>query len=140
MTIAEEDGWHTIGTHALRFEAPDIVHMKIVGDLTLAEVQQLLRIDDEFPVPNKGFYALLDIAAAGKPNLEILKSQEMLKQMTGYRAMVYYRAQFQHRTVVELVTKVAKSLKLSLANTPLVAFAEEKEARDWIDARRREHE
>lgn len=139
MTIAEEDSWFTIGAHSLRFEAPDVVHVKVVGDLTLAEVQQLLRIDDEFPVPNKGFFALVDIAAAGKPNLDILKSQEMLKQMTGYRAMVYYRAQFQHRTVVELVTKVAKSLKLSLANTPLVAFAQEKEAREWIDGHRREH-
>lgn len=139
MTIAEEDGWHTIGAHSLRFEAPDIVHMKIVGDLTVAEVQQLLQLDDEFPVPDKGLFALIDIPGAGKPNLEILKSPEILQKMRGYRAFVYYRAQFQHRTVVEIVTKVAKALKLSLSNTPLVAFAEEKEARDWIDGHRREH-
>lgn len=139
MTISREDGWFTIGAHSLRFEAPDIVHMKIVGDLTVAEIQRLLQVDDEFPVPEKGFFALIDIPEAGRPNLEILKSQEILQQLRAYRAFVYHRAQFQHRTVIEIVTKVAKALKLSLSNTPLVAFAEEKEAREWIDGYRRDH-
>lgn len=139
MTIAPEDGWHTIGQHSLRFEAPDIVHMKVVGDLTLAEVERLLQIDDDFPVPAKGFFALIDIPAAGRPNLEILKSEAILQQLRQYRAFVYYRAQFQHRTVVEIVKKVAKTLKLSLANTPLVAFAKEEEAREWIDEHRQKN-
>lgn len=139
MTLAQNDGWHKIGRHSLRFEEPDIVHMKIVGDLTVAEVEHLLRIDDEFSPADKGYFALVDIAEAGKPNLEILKYPNILQQMQGYRAFVYYRAQFQHRTVVEIVQKVAKALKLSLSNVPLVAFANESEARAWLDNYRREN-
>jgi len=132
MTTAPDNGWHTIGQHSLRFDAPDIVHMIIVGDLTVSEVERLLKIDDEFPRPEKGFVALVDISKAGKPNLEILKSQDILNQLSEYRAFVYYRAQFQHRTVVEIVQKVAKALKLALSRVPLVAFATENEAHEWI--------
>jgi hypothetical protein len=138
MTTAPDAGWHTIGQHSLRFEEPDIVHMIIVGDLTVTEVEQLLRIDDEFPPAEKGFFAFVDISRAGRPNLEILKAPDILKQLGGYRAFVYYRAQFQHRTVVEIVKKVANALKLALSRVPLVAFAKESEAREWIDTYRRE--
>jgi hypothetical protein len=139
MSIAPENGWFRIGQHSLRFEEPDIVHMKIVGDLTVAEVERLFQIDDEFPHVEKGFFSLIDIAEAGRPNLELLKSPEMLKHLEQYRAFVYYRAQFQHRTVLEIVKKVANALKLALSRVPLVAFVKESEAYEWINTFRREN-
>ena len=133
MSETNTDGWHEIGTHVLRFEAPDIVHMRFIGDLTLADVGQLLKTDDAFPKLEKGYFALGDVSAVGRPNLEMLKSNEILKQMQNYRAFVYYRAQFQHRTVIEIVQKVSRALNLSISSKPLVAFATEVEARAWID-------
>ncbi len=133
MNEALEAKWHEIGKHSLRFESPDIVHMRIVGDLSLAQVQQLLEWVDAFPKPEKGYFSLIDIAEAGRPNLEILKSNALLKKMQIYGAFVYYRAQFQHRTVIEIVQKISRALNLSLKTIPLVAFATEAEARVWID-------
>jgi hypothetical protein len=138
-TMTSEDGWQQIGRHRVRFEGPDILHLKIVGDLTLAEVTRLLQMDEVHPIPEKGYFAFINVGDAGKPNLDILKSQDLMKKMSAYRAMVYYRAQFQHRTVVEIVQKITNTLKLSLRHTPFVAFVEETEGRAWIDSFRREH-
>ncbi len=130
------DEWHIVGNHSVRFEHPDILHMRIKGDLTTEQVEELLSIDDAFPQLSNGAFALIDIAEAGRPNLEILKSPSIMNKMKGYRAFVYYRALFQHRTVVDLVRKVSRALKLSISNTPLMAFATESEARVWIGLER----
>jgi hypothetical protein len=108
-----------------------------VGDLTLLEISQLFEMADSFPKPKNGFLNFVDLSGAGRPNLEILKSNEVLKQMEPYRAFIYYRAQFQQRTVIEIVQKVSRALKLSLSKVPLVAFATEAEAREWMDDYRR---
>lgn len=139
MSEIHDDEWHHIGQHFLRFEAPDIVHTRIVGDLTVAEVKQLLHIDDIFPKIEKGYFALIDVPAAGRPNLEILKSDETLEQLQAYRAFIYYRAEFKHRTVIEIVQKISRALKLTLSAKPLVAFATEAEARAWIDNYRQQN-
>ena len=89
-------------------------------------------LPDTFPKPENGYFALVDIPAAGRPNLEILKSDELLKQLQSYRAFIYYHAQFKHRTVIELVQRISHGLKLSISTMPLVAFATEAEARAWI--------
>ncbi len=139
MSALQPNEWHQIGQHSLRFEEPDVVHMRIIGDLTITEVQQLLHTDDSFPKTDKGYFALIDIPDAGRPNLEILKSEEILEKFKIYRAVVYYRAEFKHRTVIEIVQKVSRTFKLSLSAIPLVAFATEAEARSWIDDHRQQH-
>ena len=136
MSALHENDWHEIGKHSLRFEAPDIVHMRVVGDMTLPQIKQIFNTAESFPMPEKGFFSLIDIPQAGRPNLEILKSDEILKQLQSYRAMVYYRAQFKHRTVIELVQRISHGLKLAMSTMPLVAFATEEEGRAWIESHR----
>ena len=138
MSETAPDEWHAIGNHSVRFEMPDIMHMRIKGDLTSDEVAYLLTIDAAFPKAEKGTFALIDIAESGRPNLEVLRSTTIMERLKGYRAFIYYRAQFQHRTVVDIVRKISRALNLSIRSTPLMAFATEAEARAWIDEHRRQ--
>lgn len=139
MSAVHGDEWHQIGKHFMRFEAPDVVHMRVVGDLTLLQVSQMFELANSFPNAKRGFFNFVDLFDAGRPNLEILKSNEILKQMAPYRAFIYYRAEFKHRTVIEIVQKVSRALKLPLSTKPIVAFATEAEARTWVDDYRHEN-
>lgn len=134
MNHIETSGeWQAIGTHSVRLETPDIVHMRIIGDLGNDQVRHLLGMFEDSSKNNRGLFALIDISKAGRPNLDILKSSDIVEKMRGYRAFVYYKAQFQHRTVLEIVKKVAKAFRLSLHTMPLVAFATDAEAYAWIE-------
>lgn len=136
MSKSNVEKWHALGQHSIRVEEPDIVHIRIVGDLHREEVEKILRFSNDYPQPEKGFFALIDIPRAGRPNLEILRSDSIVEEMRKFRAMVYYGAEFQHRTVIDIVQKIIRGLKLSLNTLPLVPFATEAEGRAWIDMRR----
>ncbi len=134
MNHSEMSGeWHAIGTHSVRFETPDIVHMRVVGDLGNDQVRHLLGMFDESSKNAGGLFSIIDISKAGRPNLDILKSNDIVEQMQRYRAFVYYNAQFSHRTVLEIVKKITRAFRLSLHTMPLVAFATEAEAYAWIE-------
>lgn len=138
MTDAANDGWHAIGSHSVRFEEPDILHIRIVGDLGNDQVRGLLNTFEESirNVPRP--VAMVDISKSGRPNLDILKSSDLLDQMRRYRAFVYYNAQFSHRTVLDIVRKISRAFRLSLQYTPLIAFATEAEAYAWIEQFRKQ--
>lgn len=140
MTAANESEWHSIGQHLVRIELPDIVHVRLRGDVTRSQIEGILAFERDVPRPEKGFFSLMDVFDAGRPNLEILRSADIVKQIQQYRAMVYYRAQFKHRTVLEIVQKINRTLNLSLSLVPLVAFATETQARAWIAEQRQAHD
>jgi len=135
---AANGGWHAIGSHSVRFEEPDILHIRVVGDLGTEQVRGLLNTFDESTRNAPSPVAMVDIAKSGRPNLEILKSSDILEQMRRYRAFVYYNAQFSHRTVLDIVRKISRAFRLSLQHTPLVAFATEAEAYAWIEQFRKQ--
>lgn len=130
--------WHAIGLHAVRFEDPDVLHMRIVGDLGNEQVRGLLNTFEASTRNVPRPVAMIDISKSGRPNLDILKSSDILDQMRRYRAFVYYNAQFSHRTVLDIVRKVSSAFRLSLQHTPLIAFATEAEAYAWIEQFRKQ--
>lgn len=137
MTTSADNDWQFIGKHAIRFEAPDIVYSRANGDVSIDETRQMMSFLDALPKPEKGFFALLDTANAGRQDPAALKMPEIIERMNRYRAMVYFNADFHHRTIIALYQRVGRLLKFATSNIPLMIFNTEADARAWIDAQRR---
>lgn len=138
MPDAGKGEWHAIGTHWVRFEEPGILHMRIVGDLGNEQVRGLLNTFEESTRNVPRPVAMIDISKSGRPNLDILKSSDILDQMRRYRAFVYYNAQFSHRTVLDIVRKVSRAFRLSIQSSEMIAFATEADAYAWIEQFRKQ--
>jgi hypothetical protein len=137
VTTPTDDGWHFIGKHAMRFEPPDIVYSRPDGDISVENVKQMLAFLDTLPKPEKGFYALLDTAHAGRQDPATMKTPEIQDRMHVYRAMVYFNADFHHRTIIGLYQRVGRLLKFTTANIPVRICNTEAEARAWIEGERK---
>lgn len=137
MTIPADDGWHFIGKHAFRFEPPDILFSRPNGDMSVDQVKQMMAFLDTLPTPEKGFFALLDSAQAGRQDPAAMKLPEVMERMQLYQAMVYFNADFHHRTIIGLYQRVGRLMKFATSNIPVMICNTETEARAWIDAQRR---
>lgn len=136
MTEPSADGWHFIGKHSVRFEAPDIIFNRPDGDMSIDEMRRILELVNSFPKPEKGYFGLIDASKGGRSDPAAMKDPALRAMNENHRGVVYFNAAFFHRTMIGIFQRAARLLKLGHNNTPLEIFETEAEARAWIEARR----
>ena len=126
-----------MGPSIVRFEAPDIVHIKAIGDLSLEAMDQLLAEITRLTAGRGAYFVLSDISLIGKISPEARKRVSERVDTLQIRGGVAFGASFPQRVIVTLLARVL-SLFGNLGERPLVIVETEAQARAWIDARRRE--
>ena len=117
-----------VGPHRLTLELPDVLYMRLDGDVNVDHMRAFLEVISEFPGQ---VHVLRD---ARKSRSVTAQAREfMLKNMPKGKAasFISFGAPFHARTVISML---AKAIRLLLHDSPIVGFTNtEMEARAWID-------
>lgn len=137
MTATTSPGdWHGVGTHKVRFEAPDIIHTRPHGNISLSDSLALAAFAKGLTKPEKGFFSLIDMAHVGRQDPNTAKQPEAHEYLASQRAQAFYNASFHQRALIGIFVRLSRLLKSSTpANAKI--FATEAEARAWIDETRK---
>lgn len=136
MTVPPDDGWQFVGKHAIRFEPPDIVFSRPDGDMSAAEMRQIMELVALLPEPEKGLFGIIDASKAGRSDPAAVKMPDVRALSRKHRAVIYINARFYQRTLVGIFQRANKLLKVAPDNGPIHFFDTEAEARAWIAEQR----
>ncbi|MDI1481781.1 STAS/SEC14 domain-containing protein [Polyangium sp. y55x31] len=137
MALSNTD-WETFGEHVVRFEAPDIVHIRNVGDIALEDMQRMFEaiLGGVAQAGGRVFW-LADITRMGHVRAEARKlaiESDITKNLLG---TAIYGGNFQQRAISNLAIKAARVLNPKSVATPFKFLATEAEARAYVEAIRR---
>lgn len=117
-----------VGPHRVVIEPPDLLYLKLDGDVELEHIKAFLEAVAEFPAE---VHILRD---ARKSRIVTAAAREyMLKTMPKGKVVSFisFGAPFHARTVISML---AKAIRLLRHDSPVVGFTStEAEARAWID-------
>lgn len=130
---ADVDGEVHVGPHRLRFERPDILHLRFRDAVEPEHVDRFFSLAASLSL-DRPIYLLRDVRSGGslgpKTRLRIIQSADPRR----VAAIVSYGASFQVRVVSTMLLNAMRVFKRS---APQFAFFDtETEARAWIEAHR----
>lgn len=135
--IGEHDRMESVksGRHEVRFEEPDIVHIRIVGELLVSDLEVLYPALQRYGEGLNRQLWLMDMAEAGTMSPESRRrSAEWVPRIRiGAAAMVH--AGFEQRIITKMLTHVYRLL--GVMNHPTRFFDDEASARAWLASQRR---
>lgn len=124
------------GKHITYFEEPDIIFMKLAGDVSDAEGLELLRRQKSFAEGRKMLFFLMDAKEMAGISPAARKAvAETLKEIPLY-GMANFEAPMKARVVAKLVITAINLFRKDASTNPVEFFPSEKEAREWIAERR----
>ena len=124
------------GKHITYFEEPDIIFMKLSGDVTDAEGLELLRRQRGFAEGRKLLFFLMDDREMAGISPDARKAvAEMLKEIPLY-GMANFQAPMKAKVVAKLVITAINLFRKDAKSNPVEFFNSEEEARAWIAQRR----
>lgn len=127
------------GKHITYFEEPDIIFMKLAGDVSDAEGLELLRRQRAFAEGRKMLFFLMDSRemAGISPGARKAVAQT-LKEIPLY-GMANFEAPMKARVVAKLVITAINLFRKDASTNPVEFFPTEEEARQWIASRREQY-
>jgi hypothetical protein len=127
------------GKHTTYFEEPDIIFMRLVGDVSDAEGLELLRRQKAFAEGRKMLFFLMDgrEMAGISPGARKAVAQT-LKEIPLY-GMANFESPLKARVVAKLVITAINLFRKDAATNPVEFFPSEEEARQWITSRREKY-
>jgi hypothetical protein len=127
---------HRIGVQVTRFEEPDVIFMKLIGEVSEEEGLELSRRQRELGRGREHVFFLIDLAELDKlPPVVRKAATETLRDLPT-RGIAIYRAPFKAKVLAKMII-TALNLFRSAMDKHAVEFAEtEEEARDWIASQR----
>ena len=127
------------GKHITYFEEPDIIFMKLSGDVSDAEGLELLRRQKAFAEGRKMLFFLMDgREMAGISPGARRAVAETLKEIPLY-GMANFQSSMKARVVAKLVITAINLFRKDASTNPVEFFSSEQEAREWIDSRREKY-
>lgn len=127
------------GKHVTYFEEPDIIFMKLSGDVSDAEGLELLRRQRAFAEGRKMLFFLMD----GKEMAGISPGArkavaETLKEIPLF-GMANFESPMKARVMAKLVITAINLFRKDASTNPVEFFPSEAEARAWIASRREKY-
>jgi hypothetical protein len=128
------------GKHITYFEEPDIIFMKLAGDVSDAEGLELLRRQKAFAEGRKMLFFLMDgREMAGISPVARRAVAETLKEIPLY-GMANFQSSMKARVVAKLVITAINLFRKDASTNPVQFFSSEQEAREWIASRREKYQ
>ena len=122
------------GLHKLTFEYPDVIMVRLQGDISLEEVQQFTEVAR--PVTAGVHYWLLDSSRAGHFGAEARKWAADSRPPSGYRGTAVFGVNFSQRVLATMLMTAMRLLQPQ--RPPIYLFATEAQARAWVKSARRQ--
>jgi hypothetical protein len=127
-----------IGKQITYFEEPDIVVLKIVGEVTKEEGFEINRRHAEWGQGRERVFFLIDLEKLEKIDPAVRKNATETMAQLPLRGMVSYAAPLKAKVIATLIFTALNMFSKKADKIPLEFVATEAEARAWIDVRRQE--
>ena len=129
---------HRIGAHTTWLEDPDLIVLRLAGDVTLEDAEEINRRHFEIIEGRDAIFLLVDMAGLGTDTPAGRKvTSEALTRMP-LRGLAVCHAHLEARVMAKMIITGADLFKTDeSADFPVSFFEDEPSARAWIEERRR---
>ncbi len=129
----DDDGFHHIDAHRVRFEPPDILLVQTNGTIHPDQCDVFFNLVYGL-CPDRPFYILRDAQNGGVHGSETRSRILELSDPARFAGIAIFGASFRLRVLVTMLHKTVRTLKRSFPDATFVDT--EAEARAWIQAHR----
>ncbi|HEX2643350.1 MAG TPA: hypothetical protein VHU81_10180 [Thermoanaerobaculia bacterium] len=127
-----------VGQHITYFEDPDIIYMKLIGEVTAAEGVDLNRLHRDFGRGRSHVFLLFDLSELEKIDAGVRKEAGATLKMIPMRGAAIFGAPMKARVLAKLILTAMNLFKGEDEKAPVQFVDSEADARAFIDKRRRE--
>lgn len=124
-----EPSWR-IGSHELWLEPPDIVHVRVVGDVNEAEAIELLTLSDRCAMEREHQFWMVDASQLGHIQPGARRRAASWPLSASHWGTVAFGVGFAQRLLARMLIGAARLLRGEVETMMLLST--EEEARDWI--------
>ncbi len=128
----------TIGAHTTYFEEPDIIFMRLVGEVSREEGMALNQRHRTFGEGRHHVFFLIDLARLEKIDPEVRRVATETLRDVPLRGMALYSAPLKAKVIAKLIITALNMFKRDASTNPVIFTKTEDEARAWLAARRLE--
>jgi hypothetical protein len=129
---------HTIGDQITYFEEPDIIVLKLRGEVSEEEGMELNRLNREFGQGREHVFFLIDLEEMSNLPPKVRKVATETLHQVPTRGVAICKAPFKARVIAKLIVTALNMFRREAAKDPVEFLDSEQEARAWIDKRRQE--
>jgi hypothetical protein len=128
---------HRTGQQMTALELPDIVHLKLTGEVSLPECQEINRAHLEYAKDVPYYFYMIDLSALGNiPSVVRREASETVKLLP-LRGTIIYNSSLRARVLGKLLLTAANMFRSGRDQNPVDFVETEEDARAWIDKRRK---
>jgi hypothetical protein len=129
---------NAVGRHTTYFEEPDIIFMRLIGEVSKAEGLELNQRHRDFGHGRHHVFFLIDLERLQKIDPEVRRVATETLRDVPLRGIALYRAPLKAKVIAKLIITALNMFKKDAATNPVLFASTEEEARAWIAARRLE--
>jgi hypothetical protein len=127
---------HQIGNHVTAFEDPDILFMKLVGEVTNEEVKVINQAHLDMAQGFQQLFYLIDLSELDNLAPQVRKEASEVVKMLPLRGTAIYGAPLKAKVLAKLMLTAASMFRGGKNFNPVEFHDNEVEARAWISKRR----
>ena len=127
-----------IGEHTTYLEEPDIVVMRLVGPCSEAEGHEVNVRHLRYAQGRERLFFLIDLEKLEGIHPAVRKEAGLVLRTIPLKGAALYKAPLKAKVMAKLILTAMNTFRKPEDKVPVVFFANEQEARAWIEQRRRE--
>lgn len=129
---------HTVGAHMTGFEEPDVIILRLHGEVSKEEGLAMNQLHREFAEGLHHVLFLIDLEHLEKIDPEVRRVATETLSVVPLRGMALYKAPLKAKVIAKLIITALNMFKKDASLNPVIFADTEEEARAWLAARRRE--
>jgi hypothetical protein len=126
-----------IGKSSTSIELPDIVHLKLVGEVNLEECREINQAHIDYAKELPHFFYMIDLSELDNIPAAVRKEASETVKILPLRGTVIYQAPLRARVIAKLLLTAANLFRGGAGQNPMDSVNTEEEARAWVERRRR---
>ncbi|HSN87570.1 MAG TPA: hypothetical protein VL025_12470 [Thermoanaerobaculia bacterium] len=131
-------GYKKIGRHSTSMEIPDIVHLKLVGEVTLEECREINQAHIDYARDLPLFFYMIDLSELENIPAAVRREASQTVKILPLRGTVIYQTPLRARVIAKLLLTAVNLFKGGAGQNPVDFVDTTEEARAWIKRRRQQ--
>ncbi|HSK79950.1 MAG TPA: hypothetical protein VLQ45_26085 [Thermoanaerobaculia bacterium] len=131
-------GSKKIGRHSTSMEIPDIVHLKLVGEVTLEECREINQAHIDYARDLPHFFYMIDLSELENIPAAVRREASQTVKILPLRGTVIYQTPLRARVIAKLLLTAVNLFKGGAGQNPVDFVDTTEEARAWIKRRRQQ--
>jgi len=129
---------HRPGAQMTALELPDIVHLKLSGEVLLDECKEINRAHAEFAEEVPYFFYMIDLSDLSNIPAAVRREASETVKTLPLRGTIIYNSSLRARVLGKLLLTAANMFRSGPNSNPVDFVDTEADARAWVDQRRKQ--